>query len=526
MASREDAQRFAALFAGNTDYHGTHSCPERDEDKGKWAIKSTAKTIKDTVTMQHWALHLDGTRPLGVAPIRGDASCSWGSIDVDDYDIVPSEVITKLETLKYPLIPVRSKSGGLHLFLFLKAPEPARQVQTMLRDIAASIGQAGAEIFPKQTNLITDRGDQPNWMCMPYLGTTYDGRLCEQAGLKRAGGEMTLGEFLRAAEGARTTTGEIKIKRKGAGKTNSMNGHGHPFGDGPPCLQHLAVAGIPRGGQSNALLMMGIYYKRAYPEGWKEKLEEANTKFLDPPGTADGLVTVTKSLEKKDYWYTCKAEPMVSHCNAGVCRTREFGVGDSGYFPQIQSLSKLKSEPVLWFVDVDGYHIELQTAQLMEYKQFCHVCLERGSKSYAPMKAADWSAVLRAALENVTELDAPPDVGLDGQFLELLTRHLTNRTRADRPEDLLSGRPWEDTEGLWGEKGTHYFSLEKFMTFLEREKVKDFTRMQVSRRVVKLGGAGIKKTIKGKFRNLWSVPGGVIVGEGPLDGPLLLEEKI
>jgi hypothetical protein len=526
MASREEAQRLMALFAGNDDYHGTHGCPERDEDKGKWTIKSTAKTIKDAVTVQHWGLHLSGERPLGVAPIRSDASCSWGSIDIDDYDVVPVEVISKLEALKYPLVPVRSKSGGLHLFLFLNVPEPARQVQTTLRDMAASIGQAGAEIFPKQTNLMIDRGDQPNWMCMPYLGTTFDGKLCEQAGLKRSGGEMTLGEFLRVAEGARTTTGEIKIKRKSV-KTNSMNGHGHPFGDGPPCLQHLAVSGVPRGGQSNALLMMGIYYKRAYPEDWKGKLEEANTKFLDPPGTADGLVTVIKSLEKKDYWYTCKAEPMVSHCNSGVCRTREFGVGDSGYFPQIQSLTKLKSEPVLWFVDVDGYHIELNTQQLRDYRRFCDVCLEQGSKEYAPMKAADWSTVLRAAVANVTEIEAPKDIGPDGHFLELLTRHLTNRTRADRPEDLLGGRPWEDTEGLWGERGAYYFELARFMSFLEREKVKDFTRNDVTRRVKKLGGGSVQKTIKkGQFRNLWRVPGELIIGEGKLDGPVGEEELI
>ena len=513
------------LFVGNSEYHGTHGVPDRDEDKGKWSIKSTAKTLRDRITLQHWVLHLEGKRPLGVAPIRADATCYWGSIDIDDYSVVPSEVIAKIEALKYPLVPVRSKSGGLHLFLFLKAPEPARQIQVTLRDLAASLGRAGAEIFPKQTNLITDRGDQPNWMCMPYLGTTFDGKLCEQAGLKRLG-DMVLEEFLRAAEGARTTTGEIKIKRKSVERKNSTNGSGAPFGDGPPCLEHLAAAGIPRGGQNSALLMMGIYYKKVYPEEWKTHLEEANTKFLDPPGTAEGLMSVVKSLEKKDYWYTCKTEPMLSHCNAGMCRTREHGVGDSGYFPQIQSLSRLKTEPVLWFVDVDGYHIELGTSEIFDYRLFCKACMEKGSKAYSSMKDNDWKAMLRVALANVTELEAPPDVGVDGHFLELLTKHLTNRTRAKRPEDLVGGRPWEDTEGEWGERGAYYFSLEKFMGFLKREKEDSFNRLSVSRRIVAIGGDSHKKNIKGKFRNLWRVPGDIIIGAEPLDGPVGQEEKI
>jgi hypothetical protein len=96
---------------------------------------------------------------------------------------------------------------------------------------------------------------------------------------------------------------------------------------GPPCLQYLAEVKVQRVGQNNALLMMGVYFKRANPEDWRARLEVAAGIHLDPPGDAEAVQGVIRSLEKKDYLYTCRAEPMVSCCNSKVCRTREFGIG-------------------------------------------------------------------------------------------------------------------------------------------------------------------------------------------------------
>jgi hypothetical protein len=206
--------------------------------------------------------------------------------------------------------------------------------------VAASLGHGGAEIFPKQSELRTERGDQPNWIVMPYFGAlgspgagTYGGKLREQWGLKRGGAEMTLGEFVRAAVAARCALRDVRVPRlsvvRHGTSTNDGKASTEPFSDGPPCLEHLAITKVPRGGQNNALLMMGVYFKRSQPDDWRTCLEEANAKFLDPPGSAEGLTSVIKSL-KKDYLYTCKTEPMCSHCNVALCRTRAFGVGEGG----------------------------------------------------------------------------------------------------------------------------------------------------------------------------------------------------
>ena len=57
------------------------------------------------------------------------------------------------------------------------------------------------------------------------------------------------------------------------------------FADGPPCLQHLAANGFPRGSRNQALLMVGIYAKRRWPGDWQQKLRE----LVSMLGPTDGL---------------------------------------------------------------------------------------------------------------------------------------------------------------------------------------------------------------------------------------------
>src|SRR5579859_5051062 len=122
------------LFAGFEGQHGTHGVPDLDPNGLKWSIKRTARTLKAPVTLALWQEHLDGKRPLGIAPIRIDSSCLWGSIDIDQYDIDLVEVVRRVEDAGLPLVPCRSKSGGLHLFMFFVEPVEAAAAQGVLRD--------------------------------------------------------------------------------------------------------------------------------------------------------------------------------------------------------------------------------------------------------------------------------------------------------------------------------------------------------------------------------------------------------
>jgi hypothetical protein len=499
-SKKNAAERIMALFSGNEGHYGTHAEPDLDPIGGvKWEIKRTARTLRGATTAEMWEKHLRGTRPLGIVPIKNDSTCVWGSIDIDDYDVNVTDVITKLEAAKLPLLPCRSKSGGLHLFMFLRAPAEAGLVQSTLRDIAASIGYAECEIFPKQTKLLVDKGDQGNWMVMPYCGTTYGGKLREQHGIKRTGAEMTLDEFLGAAERLRVDPAQLSLVRVKKPKKEKA-----PFSDGPPCLVHLAAAGIGQGGQNNTLFHMGVYFKRADPEHWKDRLEEANQKFCRPPHPAEKLTSVVRSLEKKEYQYKCKDQPMAAHCDAMACRGRKFGVGAGGTYPQITSISKLNTEPPIWFVDVEGCHMALSTHELQDYRLFHRACMDNTHKSFAVIAQSVWFGLLNEALQNVTITPAPEDVGTGGQFLETLETFLTNRQRGKEKDDLLSGRPWEDEEA-----GRHYFKLGALQKFLEREGMKELARHrgQITTRITKLGGGWQGLTHKSKgYRNYWWIP--------------------
>ena len=55
--------------------------------------------------------------------------------------------------------------------------------------------------------------------------------------------------------------------------------------------------------------------------------------------------TIMKSLDKKDYHYGCKNEPLASFCNAKKCRNQKFGIG-KGHIPiVIEEIQIYQTEP-------------------------------------------------------------------------------------------------------------------------------------------------------------------------------------
>lgn len=486
------------LFSGNDEYHGTHGVPEIDAEGVKWGIRSSARTLAGGPSVELWEAHVAGRKPLGVAPIKSDevGSCSWGSIDVDDYDVEVSEVVSKIDKAKLPLVPCRSKSGGLHLFLFVRGTIPATSMRSVLTDIAASLGFSGSEIFPKQTKILLDRGEKPSWIVMPYYGDNYGGKLRDQYGIKKNGAEMTIEEFLDVAEKTRVPVDKLDTIRAKKPKKERP-----PFSDGPPCLTHLAASGIQQGGQNNALFHMGVYFKRAFPDNWQEKLEEANQLYCRPTHPSEGVAGVIRSLSKKDYEYKCKDEPMCSHCDPIKCRSKKYGVGAAGTYPIITGLTKLNTEPAIWFVDVEGVKLAMSTEELQQYQKFHRLCMEHTHKTFAMLTQPVWFSMLNDAMQGMSIEDAPADIGVGGQFKELLEQFLTNRQKGQDEEDLLSGRPWESEEDK-----RHYFPLSSLGKFLEREGMKNMKRGDVTQRIKKMDGRHHFRIIKGKGRNLWSVP--------------------
>jgi len=347
------------------------------------------------------------------------------------------------------------------------------------------MGLGNCEIFPKQTQVLQEKGDLGNWLNMPY----FDGDKTTRYAMKSTLVGMTLAEFVETAERAAVLSFD-NIK--------TLDLSDDSLSDGPPCLQYLSSTGFPEGTRNNGLFALGIFCKKKY-DNWQEKLEEYNREFMTPPLTSEEVSSIIKNLEKKEYNYRCSDQPCVAHCNSAVCRTRKFGVGGSEEFPTITGLSVLDTDPPLFFADVDGSRIELTTDQLQNYRAFHKVAMERLHTCYMMLTQPTWLKMINVAMKDMIKIEVPTEVSIHGQFMELLEDFCIGRHRADSKEDILSGKPWEDEE-----KKRYYFRLADLMLHLDRVRFVAWGRNKVATELDKLGGKEFFN-IRGKGVNVWWV---------------------
>ncbi len=512
----ENARRLLALFEGSPDAHGTYSAERATAVAGKVEIKSSAVTVRAPTTEELWDAHLAGKTPLGIIPLRGDDTIVWGCGDIDDYSVNHAEMVAKIKRYDLPLILTKSKSGGAHLFLFLSSPTPPAVVQVWLRHQMARLGYGDAEVFPKQTKILREKGDTGNWIVMPYLGQT-------QEAIRPNGGAMTTEEFIREAERLRVSPDKLSVDHWHPGKMQ-VNGHapepGKPLWDGPPCLEHLVQAGFPEGTRNKGLFALGIYCRKRWPDEWQVRLEHLNQSAMRPPLSADEVVATCRSLERKDYQYSCQDIPLVNHCNAPLCRTRLHGVGggDGGTLPTISGLSVLETEPPIWFMDIGEERIELSTAQLMSYREFQVRCTEQLYQVMRTLKQDTWLRMVAKAMETVTRIEVAEDTTNLGQFREVLEEFCTNRTQGSRPEDMFSRRAF-----LSQEDGRYYFRIQDLQRQVDNSGMK-LGRNSIVSRIKDLGGDKKFFNVKGKGINTWWIPQEQVQATPRTDPPSLKPE--
>ena len=138
--------------------HGSYEISGERADGKK---QGRAKTVREDVTDDKWQSHIQGKMGLGIIPINDSSECRFGAIDIDEYEGLDIGAINKkLIDFKFPLWPCQSKSGGVHLYLFTSEWVGADTLQRKLRDMAAALGYGSSEIFPKQTQILAERGDE------------------------------------------------------------------------------------------------------------------------------------------------------------------------------------------------------------------------------------------------------------------------------------------------------------------------------------------------------------------------------
>ena len=484
------AAGFARRFAGLERAHG-HYTPARPGPDGT-KVDGRAVTERSPATLSLWEAHLKGAYGVGIVPIRDDATCVWGAIDVDVYPLDLAQLEKDVDRLDLPLVVCRTKSGGAHLFVFLTDPAPAALVRGKLMEFAVALGYPGVEVFPKQTRLASEN-DFGNWLNMPYYGGAQTTRHAISGGRAISDPETFLTLADRRA---------VSPEALAAVKPPVASAVDEALEDGPPCLQVLASRGFPAGSRNNGLFGLAVYLRKRYgDDDWAERLDALNEAFMSPPLGHKEVTTVAKSAKKKTYNYKCNDAPLAAACNRQICLTRKFGVGGADDDPGVTfgELTQIKTEPPTWLWDVNGARLELTTAALMDQGRFHARCVEVIRVWPRGVKPGTWMGIVTERLNKATIIEVPVDATASGQLWEHFVDFVTGRARGKSQDELLLGKPWTDQET----KRTH-FRASDFLDFLGARRVKA-TESQVYRwlRERKLEHHAGK--IKGRWLNWWSV---------------------
>lgn len=475
------------LFEGNKDAHGKFVFDDKVRLDGK--VKGTGITLRNPVSMFLWDEHFLGRQQLGIIPITQDSMCRFGAIDIDDYTVDKEALNAKIYKHNLPVVLFRSKSGGAHLFMFVSQFVPAILVQEKLRQIASFLGHGTAEIFPKQTNILKERGDIGQWINMPYFDTAKTTRYAYRA---EDNHKMTLKEFIAYADLKKIS--ELDLTQY---KTPISDELPH----GPPCLQHLTSQGFPDGTRNQGLFNLGVYAQKASPDGWQKLTEEMNQKFMKPPLSPKEVLTTIASLTKKEYNYSCKKTPICEHCNVSICRTRKYGVGENSGMPTLGTLTKLDSDPPIWFIDIEGGgRLELSTDDLQNPLRFQRRCLEVMNMMPTLPRRQDWQVIVTTLLEGITVVPVAKEATPTGQLLLHLEDFCVNRVGGDEAECMIRGL-------VWNNDGHHHFRLTDFVQYLERKKFTEF-RLNKITSVLRDYHAVTKgvNVVKGKYINTICIP--------------------
>jgi hypothetical protein len=438
--------------------------------KKKWKHEWT----KTPVTDQDYEDHIKGIRSIGIQPCTDEGMARFGAIDVDKYPIDTKFYLDIIQDKKLPIIPILSKSGGLHLYVFTTRLVKAKEIRNFLEELLFIFKlPQSTEIFPKQTQLISTDGtvSNGNFINLPYNGD-------DRKALDIDGSKMPFQKFVQTVGLNLVDPKNFKQIKLDLVRKELMGG-GEEFEDGPPCLQKLTKEVMTfTDGRDRFLYNYMVMAKKKYPDTWKKMVLQAGRKYFtfDEHWTDTHIESKIKSWEKQKKGFTCTDPLLEPNCMKAVCTKRKYGVlsGEKENYPTLSNLQKINYKPnPEWRVTVEhpeeGETIQLHlknTYKLTQAQEFKTVLFEQAIIVAPPIKQEQFDQILKSISgNNQIEIIEPAEGTSPLAILKkLLQKHIYG-AQATSFMSFSSGRPLVEDKFAW-------FVFDKFFDKLKNEEWK------------------------------------------------------
>ena len=470
----EIIQKLMVLFKGNERFHGAgeKAAAKFNEEKNKW-IPGHVRLEHKQATENDWLAHVSGQRFLGISPLQDDGTVWFTCIDVDktedniEYQFEYLEEMGKIKRSGLPLVVFRTKSGGLRVAIFFSEPVEAELAVRRMKQIAAQLGYAGQEIFPKQVKVDVAHGDCPSWIYLPFGPTDP---FPDQCCMNESGNAMDIYEAVIHAMRKRVSKQQfydLFVEEFKAKQNGRANGKKHPqgkwitpdigepygetiktmFWDGPICLWHIAHEKCTDL-QHNFLVACITFFRRKYTDNWDKALEWVNYNVLRPVGDAEKLQQLIKDFRNRGdrpYEYQCKTPPICNRCHAHACKKQPFGVGvGNGVDHYELGITIMKrGADTTFIVNVGEERVPFTASELLNIQRYREKSLAYAVTLADGMKKLEWERIVQVGIENATVVETPSILQKDANEIEMLQQffsiHIPNMVRS-KGDQFLRGQ--------------------------------------------------------------------------------------
>ena len=432
---------------------------------------------KKEISNKDYEEHLSGKKSIGINPCDDEGKAIFGAIDIDpkNYTNFKLEKYLKIiDEKNLPVVPVKSKSGGLHLYVFAKEKIKASEIREFLEKLLFIFGlPSKTEIYPKQTSLDSSDGKRPsgNFINLPYYNKK------DRVAVKPDGEEIDFETFIKVVN--LNSQSSDQLKELGTTLINrELKNQSPEFEDGPPCLG-LICGDIEKTGiklpdeRDRFLYNYMVFAKRKYPDQWEDKVLQKAREYIkyDNIWGDDKVKSKIKAWKGETAGYTCNEDPISNKCIKNTCLRRKFGVGKqlNASWPEIISVTKMDYRPHPKFFlyvkqpsgKIKSIHAKV-VEQIIEQRRLRALIAEHTNIVPPPIKAKDFQDIV-SDLWSQLNVETPDP---ESQPAGILFRHLRdylNDVRTTTLNGFKSGSVFVDSEKA-------YFLFHKFYEELKRNE--------------------------------------------------------